>query len=94
MGLWPLLHYKSFEMVTGRKTDTWLVKTIACLFIVIGMQLWLEPSSKVAVLGIGSALVIGGADLYYSTIKKRISRVYALDAIPQIVFILLWVMGI
>lgn len=93
MGLWPLLHYKSFEVVTGKKIDTWLVKTVAWLFVVIGVQLWVADPRQTALLGIGSALAIGGADVYYSLIKERISWVYTMDAVPQITFIVLWLTG-
>jgi len=37
--LWPLLYFESFQKVTGRKTDVWLVKTIAGLVIAIGASL-------------------------------------------------------
>ena len=26
---WPLVHYRSFEWVTGPKADRWLVQTVA-----------------------------------------------------------------
>lgn len=91
MGVWPLLHLKSFEAVTGPKTDKWLVKTIGWLFIVIGLQLWLgsDQPGEVSVLGLGAAAVVGGADVYYS-LKGRISRVYLLDVLPQLVFCVWW----
>lgn len=90
MGLWPLLHMPSFQAVTGPKVDTWLVRSIAWLFIVIAVQLWVAAEPwQVAVIGIGSAAVIGGADLYYG-LQHRISRVYLLDAVPQAVFVIGW----
>ncbi len=30
-GLWPLVHRRSFEAVTGRKTYWWLVNTVGSL---------------------------------------------------------------
>lgn len=30
-GLWPLLHMRSFEAVTGPKRDKWLVNTVGAL---------------------------------------------------------------
>lgn len=30
-GIWPLIDMPSFEAVTGRKTDKWLVKTVGLL---------------------------------------------------------------
>lgn len=38
-GLWPLLHRKSFEVVTGLKKDWWLVQTLGVLMTVIGTSL-------------------------------------------------------
>ena len=34
-GIWPLLSIRTFQMVTGRKTDTWLVKTVGVLVAVL-----------------------------------------------------------
>src|SRR5690606_5458945 len=31
--VWPLLHIESFQLVTGFKTDIWLVDTVAFLLI-------------------------------------------------------------
>lgn len=93
MGLWPLLSYKSFEAVTGKKIDTWLVKTIGWLFVVIGIQLWTGDPRQMVLLGIGSALAVGAADIYYSFIKQHISWVYTLDVLPQTIFVVLWLVG-
>jgi hypothetical protein len=35
-GLWPLFHRRSFEAVTGPKTDYWLVRTVGVLVAAIG----------------------------------------------------------
>jgi hypothetical protein len=40
-GVWPLLHLRSFEAVSGPKTDKWLVKTVGILVGVIGALLCL-----------------------------------------------------
>lgn len=77
--------------MTGKKEDEWLVTTIGWLFILSGLQLWTSSSDKdAALIGIGWSAVIGGADIYYGGIKKRISRVYVLDALVQAVFIFAW----
>ncbi|SHL25073.1 hypothetical protein SAMN05444407_10372 [Chryseobacterium contaminans] len=31
--LWPLVHIKSFLIITGDKTDIWLVKTVSILLL-------------------------------------------------------------
>lgn len=90
MGLWPLLHMRSFQAVTGPKQDTWLVRTIAWFFIMVAVQLWVADNpADVAVIGLGSALIIGGADAYYS-LRGRISKIYLLDLLPQVVFVIGW----
>ncbi|MEJ7604141.1 MAG: hypothetical protein WKG01_40120 [Kofleriaceae bacterium] len=57
-GLWPILHYRSFEAVTGPKVDRWLVKTVAGLITAVGVSLLAgrreRPRAR-RVLGVGSA---------------------------------------
>ena len=90
MGMWPLLHLHSFGSVTGAKTDKWLVKSIAWMFIVIGLQLWVADQPKdVVTLGLGSAAAVAGLDVYYS-LTHRISNVYLLDAVVQLGIIVWW----
>lgn len=88
-GLWPVIHMQSFEFITGPKVDKWLVKSFGWLMAAIGLQLWAADMKQVALLGISSAIVIGGADSYYS-LKGRISKVYLLDAVVQLLFIIGW----
>ena len=38
-GLWPLLDRRSFEAVTGPKTDFWLVETVGAMVAAIGAGL-------------------------------------------------------
>ena len=38
-GLWPLVHFASFELVTGPKTDDWLVRMVGLLVVLIGVTL-------------------------------------------------------
>lgn len=40
-GIWPLVHIKSFQWVTGPKVDLWLVKTVGVLIAVMGAVLTL-----------------------------------------------------
>ncbi|HZI04200.1 MAG TPA: hypothetical protein VEZ71_09275, partial [Archangium sp.] len=35
-GLWPIVHLRSFEAVTGPKLEGWLVKTVGALIAVVG----------------------------------------------------------
>ena len=78
-GLWPIASIDSFEAVTGRKRELWLVKTMGALIAAVGAALVVgsreRGSRAVRALGIGSAAALGAADVVYAT-KRRISRVY------------------
>lgn len=93
-GIWPLVHIRSFVWVTGPKTDLWLVKTAGVLITVAGMVLSLaafrrQPAPEIPLLATGSAAGLTGIDLVYVA-KKRISPVYLLDALVEVVLIGLW----
>ena len=92
-GVWPLIWYRSFEWVTGRKREPWLVKTVALLMIAIGVALRASadgddaPSRR---LGIGSALAFAWVDVWYGGIRRRISPIYLLDALVEAALVTLW----
>jgi hypothetical protein len=93
-GLWPLLHLRSFEAVTGPKRDKWLVRSVGAVLTSIGAALVADGlhggrSDAIRVLGIGSAVALGGADVVY-TAKGCLSKVYLLDAAVQAGFCSLW----
>ena len=86
-GLWPTLHWRSFEAVTGPKVDRWLVKTTGGLIATIGAALIvsaLEPRVRRAtrVLGLGATVALGLADLVYAR-RGRIRDVYLVDAVVE-----------
>jgi hypothetical protein len=86
-GMWPLIHLRSFEAVTGPKVDRWLVKSVGALLSAIGLSLMADGlrgdgSEAARVLGIGSAVALGGADIVYSA-RGVISPIYLLDAVAQ-----------
>jgi hypothetical protein len=96
-GLWPLLHIVSFQMVTGPKTDLWLVKTVGVLVSVIGAVLIAAARSRritdeIVLLAAGSALGLAGIDLVYA-LSGRISAVYLGDAVLEIGLAAFWVLG-
>jgi high-affinity nickel permease len=85
---------RTFLLVTGPKVDLWLVKTVGALVTVIGAVIGLagirrQRSPEIALLAIGSAATLTGIDVYYVA-KRRISRVYLLDAVGETVLILAW----
>ena len=77
-GLWPIVHIRSFEAVTGPKHDRWLAQTTGGLIAAVGAALIagaLEPRSRaLTLLGIASAASLGLADVYFAG-KRRISPV-------------------
>jgi hypothetical protein len=96
-GLWPIVHLRSFEKVTGPKTDGWLVKTVGGLLAVIGATLIVGsappgPARALRLLGTGSAAVLALVDVIYAS-RGRISRIYLADAALQTAIGALWVVG-
>ncbi len=93
-GLWPLFEIRSFQMISGPKTDIWLVKTVGVLVSVIGAVLGMAGrhqsiTPEIAGLAVGSSAGLAAIDVFYSS-RGRISRVYLLDAVLELVFIGAW----
>ncbi len=86
-GLWPLLHMRSFERVTGPKTDRWLVDTVGALVIANALALALgarrQPrSAETIALAVADALAFIVVDVLF-VVRRRISPVYLADAALQ-----------
>lgn len=93
-GLWPILHMRSFERVTGPKVDDWLVKTVGALIGVVGGTLLVSglgdgPSDELKMVAAGSAAVLGVVDVTYVA-RGRIPRIYLLDAAAELALIAGW----
>jgi hypothetical protein len=93
-GVWPILHMRSFEAVTGEKTDDWLVKTVGALIAVggavmmtAGMRRRVTP--EIAMLAAGSAAALAAVDVIYNQ-KGVIPNVYLLDAVAEAGLIGAW----
>jgi hypothetical protein len=89
-GFWPLLSMRSFEAISGKKVDKWLVRMVGLLTCNIGVAL-IENNGKnraenIRRLAIGSAISYMIIDVYYS-LKNRISKIYLMDAIVEFVVI-------
>jgi hypothetical protein len=89
-GLWPLVHMDSFERVSGRKTDRWLVRTVGALAVAIGSGLLqagrrgylpreLRTVSQLAAAGFIAIEVP-------TAVRGRISLVYLADAALELGF--------
>lgn len=90
-GVWPLLHMRSFEAVTGPKVERWLVRTVGVLVAAVGGTLALAGARRrvtpeVALLGAASAAGLGA--VYAS--RGRIAPVYLADAAVEAGLVLTW----
>jgi hypothetical protein len=96
-GVWPLIDIVSFQVVTGPKTDLWLVRTVGVLVTVIGVVLFRASQTRritpeVALLAVGSALGLATIDLVYA-LSGVISAVYLADAAVELGLATLWAVG-
>jgi hypothetical protein len=96
-GVWSLVDIVSFQLVTGPKTDLWLVRTVGVLVTVIGAVLISASrrrriTDEIVLLATGSALGLAAIDLIYS-LSGRISAVYLADAGAEIGLAILWAIG-
>lgn len=90
-GLWPLLHMRSFEAVTGPKVDRWLVKTVGLCIACIGGTLLAAARNdritpEIRGLAVSSALALAAIDVVYSA-SGRISPVYVADAAAEMALV-------
>ena len=93
-GLWPIVSITTFQMVTGPKTDLWLVKTVGVLVIAIGAVLIVAAlrrriTPEILLLAVTSALGLAAIDVIYVS-RGRISPVYLLDAAAELILVALW----
>jgi energy-converting hydrogenase Eha subunit E len=88
-GLWPLVHFSSFELVTGPKTDDWLVRMVGLLVVLIGVTLAVAvrrdavQTLEITVLAAGATLAFSFIDIWYA-LSGRISRIYLADAVLEL----------
>jgi hypothetical protein len=100
--VWPLVSIRSFEYVSGKKTDNWtgrdadhwLVNTVAVLLIAVGLTLALaavrgQPTPEVVTLAVTAPVVLIAIDVVY--VARRVIRpVYLLDAVAEVVLLVGW----
>jgi hypothetical protein len=94
-GLWPLVSIDTFQMVTGPKSDLWLVRTVGVLITIIGLVLLLAwwrrtLALEIAVLATGSAAALAAIDVYYVA-RRLLSPIYLADALAETALIAWWV---
>jgi hypothetical protein len=94
-GVWPFLSRRSFELVTGPKTDFWLVHAVGVTVSSIGLGLARAARSdeplqdEVATVALASAVGLAALDVAY-VLRRRISRVYLFDAAVETALAVGW----
>lgn len=87
-GIWPLLHRRSFERVTGPKTDFWLAQTVGLTVTAIGVGLAHAVSRRRGVppelrtVAAASAAGLALVDIIFVG-RGRISKIYLADAAAE-----------
>ncbi len=97
-GVWPVFGIESFQKVSGRKTDIWLVKTVTLLILAVGATIGSAGARKrvtpeIVGLAIGSSAALTTIDVLYVS-QRRISPVYLLDAVINVALIASWVLAV
>jgi len=106
-GVWPLVSIRTFQMVTGPKTDNqptgleadhWLVMTAGVLITAMGASLlsaaWRRSGSvEIVVLAIAAAVGLTAIDVIY-VYRQVIEPIYLVDAAGEVVLILGWLLGL
>lgn len=96
-GVWPLVSRRSFEAVTGRKTDWWLVETFSLTLLPIGAALGMaaardEVTPELELLGAGAAGVLAGTDVAIAL--RRLGRpTYLIDALASGAIVAGWALA-
>ena len=91
-GIWPLLHRRSFEAVTGPKQEFWLVRTVGGLAAATGAALGVsvirgDRPPEAVTLAISSGVVFGLADIRAARTE---SLLYLGDVLAQLVLVPAW----
>jgi hypothetical protein len=85
---------RSFEWVTGKKCDRWLVKTVGLLVAITGVSIAVASkreriTAETVTLAVGSAAALMAIDVVY-TATGRIRRIYLLDAVLEALLLAEW----
>jgi hypothetical protein len=93
-GLWAVADRRSFEAITGPKTDYWLVRTVGGLLTAIGAVIGLAGARRrltpeLRWLAISTSGVLAAIDIA-CTAADRVRPVYLLDALANAILIGGW----
>ena len=92
---WGLIDIKSFMLVTGPKTDVWLVKTVSVLLLAVSFCFITNLIIKtnrwpVIILAVCCCIFLAGIDIYYAG-KHVISAIYFVDSFAQVILLIAWI---
>lgn len=92
-GLWAVLHLRSFEALTGKKQDRWLVRstglmiaTVGSYFLMAGVQ---GPSPRTRWFGMLFPAALATADVCWAWRSTR-AKAYLADALVAGIVIGAW----
>jgi hypothetical protein len=93
-GVWPIVHRRSFEAVTGRKREGWLVQTVGALVAVVGGVIGSAAirdaiTPEIVGLATASAAALATVDLVFVS-RRRISPIYLADACVEGLLVAAW----
>jgi hypothetical protein len=94
-GVWPLVSRRTFERITGPKTDFWLVQTVGVLVGSIGLglaeNLWRRRAvpPELRTIAVASAVGLALVDVIFVS-RGRIRRVYLADAVAEAALVAAW----
>lgn len=88
-GLWPLVHFRSFEQVAGPKPDRFQTQVTSVLFISAGVTLLAgiskpgpaAPQVRLLATGAGTGLAL--LDLAY---RRRLRGIFRVEALMETIF--------
>jgi hypothetical protein len=95
-GVWPLVHRRTFERITGPKTDFWLAQTVGVTVAAVGLGLAQALSrrrplpAELRTVAVATAAGLAAVDVVFVG-RRRISPVYLLDAAAESMLIVAWV---
>jgi hypothetical protein len=86
-GAWAVVDRRSFESVSGAKTDYWLVRTVGLLAVAIGTALLIsarrdQGSAGSVALAVGAGASFTAIDVTYVA-RRSISPIYLVDALTH-----------
>lgn len=101
IGLWPIVHPRSFSAVMGKKPAGWLSKAVGASLVNAGLTLGRAAlsdgrsrrapiSREVRGLGIRFALTFAGLDFWYAGVRRRMSPVYMVNGVAQLAIAAAW----